>query len=244
MQFRDKTRSGLKFGVAANRQANLMARAIEEGHWKVGCFRPSGLTDPQKLIDHFALSCQEAKRALDGLITHKTIGRLTRFYRRRSPLLLRELDSILFGGGQRWETAYQNLVVNEGLDHLLDVVLSGGTQDTTWFGGLLASSPSPLAGWTATEVGSNDFTAYDETTLPAWVDGGVSSQSVTNSSNPFQFTISTNGSTIGGAFLIGTNAKATPAGTLYAAGAFSGGNKSADDNDTLDVTATLSSAAA
>ena len=28
---------------------------------------------------------------------------------------------------------WDNIVVNAGLDHLLDVTLSGGTQDTTWF---------------------------------------------------------------------------------------------------------------
>lgn len=147
-------------------------------------------------------------------------------------------------GTIRWVEEANNLVVNEGLDHVLDVVLSGGTQDTSWFLGLLASSPSPGATWTATEIASNDFVDYDEATLQAFTDGGVSGQSLDNSASPAVFTVDTNSSTIGGAFLIGTNAKATPSGTLYSAAAFSGGNKSADDDDTLTVTATFTAAAA
>jgi len=120
--------------------------------------------------------------------------------------------------------------------------LSGGSQDTSWFVGLLASSPSPAAAWTSTEIASNDFVDYDEADLQAFVDGGVSSQSMDNSGSPAEFTIDTNSSTIGGAYLIGTNAKASPSGTVYAAGTFSGGDKSADDDDTLQVTATFTQA--
>ena len=145
-------------------------------------------------------------------------------------------------GEVRWVDEIHNLVVNEGLDHILDVVLAGGTQDTTWFIGLLAASPSPAAGWTATEVGANDFTAYSESTLPAFTAGSVSGQSVDNSASKASFSINADSQSIGGAFLIGTNAKGTPAGTLYSAGAFSGGNKAADSGDTLEVTATFTTA--
>ena len=65
----------------------------------------------------------------------------------------------------------------------------------------------------------------------------VAAQSVDNVSNEAVFTIDTNGSTIGGVFLISTNAKAVPAGALYSAGAFNLGDKSADDDDTLTITA-------
>lgn len=142
----------------------------------------------------------------------------------------------------KWEEPIGNIVVNEGLSHALDVVLSGGSQDTSWFVGLLSASPSPAAGWTATEIASNDFVAYDESNLPAFTDGGESSQSLDNSASPASFAINSDSSSIGGAFLIGTNAKGTPAGTLYSAGAFSGGNKAADDGDTLEVTMTFTAA--
>jgi hypothetical protein len=212
------------------------------GHYEHRLLLPIRVSDPEKVISLFPLMNKELLRLLSRqVLAESTANRLIRFCDGRKPLL-RELSRCLSGGGLKWADAYDNIVVNEGLNHILDVVLSSGTQDTSWFLGLLGASPSPLAAWTATELASNDFVAYDEATLQAFVDGGVASQSCSNSASPAVFTISTNGSSIGGAYLIGTNAKATPAGTVYSAGAFSGGNKAADDGDTLEVTATFSAA--
>lgn len=144
----------------------------------------------------------------------------------------------------KWEGWFDNLVVNEGLDHVLDSVLVAGSQITAWYLGLLAASPTPLAGWTATEIAANDFVDYDEATLPAWTPGAVSGQSVSNTASKAEFAVNQDASSIGGAYLISTSAKAVPAGTVYSAGAFTGGNKSADDGDTLQVTATFTQAAA
>lgn len=148
-------------------------------------------------------------------------------------------------GSIRWREHFQNLIVNQGLDELLNATLAAQTQHTAWYVGLLASSPSPAAAWTKTEVGAADFVAYDEANLQTWTPNGASSgQAVTNSSSPATFTISTNGSTIGGAYLASANTKAVEGGAalIYAAGAFTGGNKSADDGDTLEVTAAFSMA--
>jgi hypothetical protein len=212
------------------------------GHYEHRLLMPIQVSDPEKILSLFSLTDKEFGRLCGKqVLAESTVRRLIDVCDGRKPML-RELSKCLFGGGLKWATDYYNIVVNEGLNHILDVVLSGGTQDTSWFLGLLAASPSPLAAWTATELASNDFVAYDEATLQAFVDGGVASQSCSNSASPAVFTISTNGSSIGGAYLIGTNAKATPAGTVYSAGAFSGGNKAADDGDTLEVTATFSAA--
>jgi hypothetical protein len=54
------------------------------------------------------------------------------------------------------------------------------------------------------------------------------------------FTISANGTGIGGLFLTSSNSKGGTTGTLYAAAAFSAGNKTLDDNDVLSVTYTTS----
>jgi len=147
-------------------------------------------------------------------------------------------------GSLRWSEEYSNLVTNEGLDYLLDAGLSGGSQKTSWYVGLLAASPTPLATWTKTEVGAADFVAYDEATLPAWTDAGVSGQSVDNSASKASFSINADSQTIGGAFLASANTKAVEGGaaTIYAAGAFAGGNKAADSGDTLEVTATFTAA--
>lgn len=228
-----------------SRSVGLKSRAELEGYWKHQLFSPIGVTDPTKFNALFARYLNH--KEIDYLshkssATDKTIKQLVNKVFPQGRQLLKELESTLYGGGLKWTEEYENLVVNEGLDDILDVYLSGGTQDTSWFVGLLAASPTPLAGWTATEVGAADFVAYDEATLQAFTDGGVSSQSLDNSASPATFTISTDSSSIGGAFLIGTNAKATPAGTVYSAGAFSGGNKAADDGDSLEVTCTFTSA--
>lgn len=146
-------------------------------------------------------------------------------------------------GKLKWTDHFKNLVTNEGLNHLLDVTLSGGTQDTTWFVGLMDGTPTAAATDTlASHAGWTEVTAYDEGARVAWSDGGVSSQSVSNSASPAVFTISTNGTTIGGAFLSGVASGTS--GILYAAGAFSAGDKSLDDGDSLSVTATFTAAAA
>jgi hypothetical protein len=121
----------------------------------------------------------------------------------------------------------RNRVVNEGLQHILDILFVSATaQIDPWYVGLLAASPTPLAAWGATEIGANDFVAYDETNLQSYVDVR-SAQSVTNAASKASFAINADTSSIGGAFLISTNAKGTPAGTLLCAVAFTGGNKAA-----------------
>jgi hypothetical protein len=148
-------------------------------------------------------------------------------------------------GKVKWTDTIDNIVVNAGLNYLLDAGLSGGTPITTWYLGLLSATPTVAAadvmnshgGWT-------EVIAYDEATRVAFVDGGVASQSCSNSGSPGVFTISANGTAVGGAFLTSGSAKSGTTGTLYAAGAFTAGNKDLDDNDTLTVTLTATAAAA
>lgn len=146
-------------------------------------------------------------------------------------------------GNVKWRDTIENLITNAGLDHALDIVLSGGTQITSWFVGLTDGTPTVAAGDTmSSHAGWTEVTAYDEATREAFTDGGVSSQSVDNSGSAAQFTIDTNSTTIGGAFLASNSTKGGTTGTLFAVGAFSAGDKSLDDNDTLDVTATFTAA--
>ena len=148
-------------------------------------------------------------------------------------------------GNLKWVENYENIVVNTGLDHLLDATLSGGTQITTWYVGLTDGTPTAAAGDTsASHAGWSEVTAYSEGARQTWVDGGVSSRTVTNSGSPAEFSINSNSTTIGGAFLISNSTKGGTSGTLYAIGAFSAGDKSLDNGDTLQVTATFTTAAA
>jgi len=147
-------------------------------------------------------------------------------------------------GSLRWQDGIvPNLITNGGLDHILDIVLSGGSQITTWYVLLTASTPTVAAGDTmSSHAGWTEFTDYDEANRQTWTDGGVSSQSVDNSASKAVFTVSSNSSTIGGACLTSDNTKSGSSGTLLGGGAFSGGDKSADDDDTISITATYTAA--
>lgn len=146
-------------------------------------------------------------------------------------------------GNLKWTEVIENLVVDEGLNHILDCVLAAGSQITTWYVGLTDASPSPAAGDTmASHVGWVENQNYDEGVRQTWTPGAVSGESVSNTASKATFTMSSDSDTVGGAFLISNSAKGGSTGTLYSAGAFTGGNKSVDDNDTLQVTATFTQA--
>lgn len=148
-------------------------------------------------------------------------------------------------GKIKWTDEWENIVVNAGLDYLLDVGLSGAAATTAWFVGLTDGTPTVAAGDTmAVHAGWVEVTAYTEAARVAWVDGGVSGQSVDNSAATATFSINANGTVIGGAFLTSVNTKGGTTGTLYAAGAFTALDKTLDSGDTLDVTATFTQAAA
>lgn len=136
-----------------------------------------------------------------------------------------------------------NIVVNEGLNHILDVTLSAATQLTSWYVGIFKNNYTPVAGDVAsTFAGSgkaNEITTeIDETTRPAWTEAGPSSQTITNSASPAAFTANTT-VTAYGAFLISNNTKGGLTGTLMAASKFAA-QRDMVSTDVLNVTYTLS----
>jgi hypothetical protein len=146
-------------------------------------------------------------------------------------------------GEFKWSAEIHNVVVDGGQDNLLDVTLNAGTQITVWYIGLTDGSPTVAETDTiGSHSGWSEVTAYDEANRQTCSFGSVSSQSVDNSASPATFTISTNSTTIGGAFLVSDNTKGGTSGTLYSVGAFTGGDKTADDGDTLEVTFTATMA--
>lgn len=210
------------------------------GFWTADAHAPLIVADPLKFRKLLGLP------ELPGRDLRKAIVPVS-FIRRVLPPLSksvrREVERLLSGGALKWHEAWENIVVDQGLNDLLDVTLSGATQDTTWFVGLVSATPTVAAGDTlASHAGWTEVTAFDETNRVAWVDAGAASQSITNSASPAVFTINANGTAVGGAFLAGVNTGTS--GRLYAAGAFTAGNKDLDDGDTLSVTATFSAAAA
>lgn len=147
-------------------------------------------------------------------------------------------------GNFKWRDTIKNLVVNTGLDDVLDKYLKGSSYTAAHYVGLTDGTPTVAAGDTmASHAGWTEVTAYDEAVRQTATWGAVSSQSVDNSASKATFTISTNSTTIGGAFLTTNNTKGGSTGTLYGGGAFTAGDKSLDDDDVLYVTVTASAAA-
>lgn len=154
-------------------------------------------------------------------------------------------------GALKWVEEFNNTVVNAGLDDILDKYFKGSAYTASFFVGLFTFAASPgviaagdtmssHAGWTET-AGSPEV--YDEATRPALTLGTVSSQSVDNSASKASYTILQT-DTIDGAFVTTDSTKGGTSGTLYGVGAFTGGPKTVGNGDTLNVTVTLTSAAA
>jgi hypothetical protein len=120
-----------------------------------------------------------------------------------------------------------NIVVNEGLDHLLDVTLSNGTQKANWFVSIFKANYTPVSTDTAQNISTNSTEVVGsgdvaETARQAWVE-------------PATGTL-----TAYGAFLISTSAygNGISSDKLLAASAFSA-PRSMIATDILNVTYTL-----
>lgn len=147
-------------------------------------------------------------------------------------------------GALKWRDEIHNLVVNVGLDDILDKYYKGSGYTAAHYVGLTAASPTPNAADTmSSHAGWTEDQTYSEAVRQTFTPGTVSGQSVDNSASKAAFSI--NGTaTIGGAFLTTNNTKGGPTGTLVGVGAFTGGNKSVSSGDTLNVTLTATQAAA
>lgn len=137
-----------------------------------------------------------------------------------------------------------NLVVNEGLDALLNIMFDGATQVTTWYLGLFEGNYTPVSTNTAATIASaaTESTAYTNATRPAFVCVASSGQNVTNAASRGDFVFNAT-KTIYGAFLISDNTKSGTAGKLFSAARFSS-SKSVVSGDELLLTYSFSAASA
>ena len=141
-------------------------------------------------------------------------------------------------GDLKWKDKWNNTVVNEGLQHVLDVTFSATAEESPWYLGLTDSTPTVNAADTmASHTGWTEVTDYADN-RKEWVEVR-SNQSMTNSASVAVFAI--NGSaTVGGAFL--TSDATGTAGVLMSSGALTGGDRSVVSGDTLNLTYTFAAA--
>lgn len=147
-------------------------------------------------------------------------------------------------GTLKWrDVIVDNLIVDTGLNEILEQVWKGSAYTASHFVGLTDTNPTVDATDTmASHIGWIEITDYSETVRETLTLGTVAAQSVDNSLSQASFSI-TGAPTIGGLFLTTNNTKAGSTGILMGAGAFTGGDKTLAAGDTLNVTATLTMAA-
>lgn len=153
------------------------------------------------------------------------------------------------------EYQFNNGIVNEGKNKLLDVMFHGVTQITTWYLGLIDNANYSALDATDTyddidQAGNgwdefkNYTTGGSGTLRPEWAEDAASGQSITNSTVAV-FDITGSG-TVKGLFLSGgiasTNTKGdhTTGGTLWATALFGSGDVAVQNGDQLKVTYTVS----
>ena len=152
-------------------------------------------------------------------------------------------------GNLKWEDEINNLVMAVGKQLMLDTLLAGSSYTATVVMGLVGATPTfaaadtqaSHAGWT--EVGGANAPAYSGTrktpAFSAATSSGTTPSNVTTktTSSVVTFTFTSSG-TVAGCF-ININGSATQdntTGTLYSAGAFTGGSKTVASTDQLNVT--------
>lgn len=136
----------------------------------------------------------------------------------------------------------RNLVVDQGLNKLLDVMFAGSVQVNPWYLGLFEGNYTPVAGVTAATIAANstECIAYDEATRPVYTEAAAAAKSVTNAASKATFTFNAT-KTVYGAFLISDATKSGAAGTLFSAARFTSA-KAVVATDQLLLTYTFTAA--
>jgi hypothetical protein len=150
-------------------------------------------------------------------------------------------------GVEKWSDTFHNLVVNQGLQDMNSKYFSASGYTAGWFLGLVQGPGSGTtfaagdtlashAGWTELAPGT-DYTGNRKAVTfgtATTADPSV----ISNSAAPSSFAMLVNGTVVAGALLC-TVASGT-SGILFSAGDFTGGDKTVDNGDTLNVTYTFS----
>ena len=135
-----------------------------------------------------------------------------------------------------------NLIVDEGLNHILNVELGAAAQILTWYLGVFEGNYNPVAGVTAATItaASTESTAYASATRPQWVEAASTAELITNTASKASFVFNAT-KTIYGAFLISNSTKSSTLGTLFSAARFATA-KNVDSGDELLLTYSVTSA--
>lgn len=150
-------------------------------------------------------------------------------------------------GAEKWSEVFHNLVVNAGLQDMNSKYFSASGYTAAWYLGLVegpgagntyaaGDTLASHAGWTELAPGT-DYTGNRKAVTfgtATTADPSV----VSNSGSASSFTMLVNSTVVAGALLC-TVASGT-SGVLFSVGSFTGGDKTVDAGDTLNVTYSFS----
>ena len=149
-----------------------------------------------------------------------------------------EADCFDKNGNRKWSDVAKNLVVNEGLNHILNVQFHGTAQVGTWYVGLKEAGTAASVHTLASHAAWAEATGYTTGLRKAYVEATASGKSITNSASKASYAISSS-ATIAGAFVCSVTSGTS--GILFCAADFTS-PRAVENGDTLEVTYTLSAA--
>ena len=125
------------------------------------------------------------------------------------------------GGKLLSKSQCHNIITDEGLNHLLNVVLHDTAKKATWYCELFESDTTPDGSETYAVPVYTECEAYDEATRPEFNNAASSAESTTNSANKAVFTMNAS-KTLYGASIVSVNTKGDEAGggVLFCCGKF------------------------
>ena len=125
--------------------------------------------------------------------------------------------------GGEWQTTH-NLVVNEGLAHLLNVAMGTTAKPAGYYLALFSGAAAPAANWTAANFSAvaaeivSMTEGYTSATRPQWTPQNTSTNSIDNFNAVAKVTIATSSQlTVTGAAMLTNSTKGGTTGTLISA---------------------------
>ena len=126
------------------------------------------------------------------------------------------------GGG--WEKEGDNLIVTEGMAHLLNVALGPAPKPSGYYLALFSGAAAPAANWTAASFAAaaseivSQSEGYTIATRPAWTPAATTSGSIDNMAAAASVTIATAATlNVTGAALLTSNVRGGTTGVLVSA---------------------------
>lgn len=127
----------------------------------------------------------------------------------------------------------KNIVVNQGLDHILNTEFCGGSAIGTWYIGVYKGNYAPIGTDTAATFPGNAQESNSYGQVRSQFQAAEANQSANNNASPAVFTF-TAADTIYGAFLISSQAVGSAQGVLFSAVSF-GTARAVIANDQLSI---------